>query len=36
MNDERCDQCGSNNVITIHTKDGTIDVCKDCGYERKN
>ena len=32
--DERCEECGSDNVITKHDKDGsTYDECKDCGHK---
>lgn len=34
--DERCDNCGSDNVVTLHDENGTTDVCLDCGYESDN
>jgi len=34
--DERCENCGSDNVITLHDSNGQpYDHCQDCGHDSK-
>lgn len=33
---EKCANCGSDNVITLNDSKGTYEHCNDCGYDSRN
>ena len=33
---EVCEECGSDDVITIHDSEGSIDHCNECGHDSRN
>lgn len=34
--DERCEKCGSTNVITLHDNEGPYEHCNDCGHNSRS
>ena len=33
---ENCEECGSDDVITLHDNDGSYEHCNDCGHNERN
>lgn len=34
--DETCENCGSDDVITLHDSDGSYEHCNACGHDSRN
>lgn len=33
---ENCENCGSDDVITLYDSNGSYDHCNDCGHDSRN
>ena len=33
---ENCEKCGSDDVITLHDNKGSYEHCNDCGHNERN
>lgn len=33
---EKCSNCGSDNVITLSDQNGTYEHCNDCGHDERS
>lgn len=33
---ENCEECGGNDVITLHDNEGSYEHCNECGHDERN